>query len=104
MTLIINNKAEIRQTILKHIPKEAEITRIEFEGSSIAIYTKRPEIRITNGRAITDVVNLIKKRIVIRSDPSVRMPEKEAQKAITELIPSEAEPERLHCVHYPGLD
>jgi len=84
-------KAQIRQTILEHIPKEAEITRIEFEGPSLAIYTKKPEIRITNGRVITDIVNLIKKRIVIRSDPSVRLAENEAEKAIAGIIPQEAE-------------
>jgi len=84
-------KVEIRQTIIEHIPKEAEITRIEFEGPSLAIYTKRPEIRVTNSRVITDIVNLIKKRIVIRSDPSVRLQENEAQRVIDEIVPKEAE-------------
>jgi len=84
-------KVEIRQTIIDHIPKEAEITRIEFEGPSLAIYTKRPEVRVTNSRVITDIVNLIKKRIVIRSDPSVRLQENEAQRVINEIIPKEAE-------------
>jgi len=84
-------KVEIRQTILEHIPKEAEITRIEFEGPSLAIYTKRPEIRVTHNRVITEIVNIIKKRIVVRSDPSVRMAESEAQKVIAETVPLEAE-------------
>jgi KH/beta-lactamase-domain protein len=91
VTSIEKDKAEIRQTILEHLPKEAELTRIEFEGPSLAIYTKRPEIRVTQSRAITEIVNLIKKRIVIHPDPSVRMAEPEAQKAITEIIPQEAE-------------
>jgi KH/beta-lactamase-domain protein len=85
------DKVKIRQTILEHIPKEAELTRIEFEGPSLAIYTKKPEIRVTQSRVITDIVNLIKKRIVIRSDPSVRMAEPEAQKIIAEIVPTEAE-------------
>jgi hypothetical protein len=76
---------------LEHLPKEAELTRIEFEGPSLAIYTKKPEIRVTESRAITEIVNLIKKRIVIRSDPSVRMAEPEAQKTIAGIIPKEAE-------------
>ncbi len=91
MPSVDKSKVEIRQTILEHIPKEAEITRIEFEGPSLAIYAKKPEIRVTNSRLITDIVNLIKKRIVIRSDPSVRLPETEAQKAIAEIVPQEAE-------------
>ncbi|MBS7614130.1 beta-CASP ribonuclease aCPSF1 [Candidatus Bathyarchaeota archaeon] len=81
----------IRRTIFEHLPKEAELTRIEFEGPSLAIYTKKPEIRVTQSKAITEIVNLIKKRIVIRSDPSVRMAEPEAQKTITEIVTQEAE-------------
>jgi len=91
VTSIEKGKAEIRETILEHLPKEAELTRIEFEGPSLAIYTKKPEIRVTQSRAITEIVNLIKKRIVIRSDPSVRMAEPEAQKIIAEIVPQEAE-------------
>jgi KH/beta-lactamase-domain protein len=87
----IEKDKKTRQTILEHLPKEAELTRIEFEGPSLAIYTKKPEIRVTESRAITEIVNLIKKRIVIRSDPSVRMAEPEAQKTISGIIPQEAE-------------
>ena len=87
----IEKDKKTRQTILEHLPKEAELTRIEFEGPSLAIYTKKPEIRVTESRAITEIVNLIKKRIVIRSDPSVRMAEPEAQKTISSIIPQEAE-------------
>jgi len=39
-------KVEISQTIFEHVPKEAEITRIEFEGPALAVYTKKPEILI----------------------------------------------------------
>ncbi len=85
------DKDMIRRTIFEHLPKEAELTRIEFEGPSLAIYTKKPEIRVTQSKAITEIVNLIKKRIVIRSDPSVRMAEPEAQKTITEIVTQEAE-------------
>ncbi len=84
-------KVEIRKTIFEHLPKEAELTRIEFEGPSLAIYTKKPEIRVTQSKAITEIVNLIKKRIVIRSDPSVRTAEPEAQKTVAEIVPQEAE-------------
>ncbi|MBS7634628.1 beta-CASP ribonuclease aCPSF1 [Candidatus Bathyarchaeota archaeon] len=88
---IDKSKAEIRQIILEHIPKEAEITRIEFEGPALAIYAKRPEILIAQEHIITNIVSVIKKRIVPRSDPSVRLPEKEAEKIIMEIVPKEAE-------------
>jgi len=85
------SKTEIRQIILEHIPKEAEITRIEFEGPALAIYAKKPEILISQEHIITNIVSMIKKRIVPRSDPSVRLPEKEAEKIIMEIVPREAE-------------
>jgi len=84
-------KVEVSQTIFEHIPKEAEITRIEFEGPALAIYTKRPEILIEQSYVIADIVNLIRKRIVVRSDPSVRLPEKETERIIHEIVPREAE-------------
>lgn len=91
MPSIDKSKTEIRQIILEHIPKEAEITRIEFEGPALAIYAKKPEILISQEHIITNIVSMIKKRIVPRSDPSVRLPEKEAEKIIMEIVPREAE-------------
>jgi KH/beta-lactamase-domain protein len=84
-------KIEISQYILEHVPKEAEVTRIEYEGSTLAVYTKRPELLVTQSNVVADIVNVIRKRIVIRSDPSVRLPEKEAEKIAREIISPEAE-------------
>jgi len=81
----------IREALLEHIPKEAEISRIEFEGPNIAVYTKRPEILIEQNYIIADIVNVLHKRIVIRSDPSARLSEKDSLKEIQRIIPEEAE-------------
>jgi len=88
-------KLEISKTIFEHIPKEAEITRIEFEGPALAVYTKKPEFLIEQGYVIADIVNLIRKRIVLRSDPSVRLPEKETERIVHEIVPEEAEISRI---------
>src|SRR5213596_2999667 len=78
MTRTYNDvSAKIRETIVEHMPKDAEITRIEFEGPRLAIYVRN--------------VNLLHKRIVIRSDQSIRLPEREAEGYIRKLIPTEAE-------------
>lgn len=84
-------KVEISQSILERVPKEAEITRIEFEGPALAIYTKKPEVLIEQSYVIADIVNLIRKRIVVRSDPSVRLPEKDTERIIQKVVPSEAQ-------------
>ncbi len=85
------SKVEISQTILEKVPKEAEITRIEFEGPALAIYTKKPEILIEQSYVVADIVNLIRKRIVVRSDPSVRLTEKDAERTMREIVPPNAE-------------
>ena len=91
MSVLDKTKVEISQTILEQIPKEAEITRIEFEGPALAVYTKKPEILIEQSYLVADIVNLIRKRIVVRSDPSVRLPEKDTERMIYEIVPREAE-------------
>lgn len=84
-------KIEVSQYILEHVPKEAEVTRIEYEGPALAIYTKRPEILASQSTLIAEIVNVIRKRIVVRSDPSVRVQEADAEKIAREIIPPEAE-------------
>jgi KH/beta-lactamase-domain protein len=84
-------KIEISQYILEHVPKEAEVTRVEYEGPMLAIYAKKPEILVEQSSLITDIVSVIRKRIVVRSDPSVRLPEKEAERIAREIVPAEAE-------------
>lgn len=91
MTATEKTKVEISQYVLEHVPKEAEITRIEYEGPALAIYTKKPEVLIEQGFVITDIVNVIRKRIVVRSDPSVRLAENDVERLVREIIPKEAE-------------
>jgi KH/beta-lactamase-domain protein len=85
------DKIEITQYILQHVPKEAEVTRIEYEGPMLAVYTKNPEILVEQSGVIAEIVGVIRKRIVIRPDPMVRLPETEAEKITREIIPPEAE-------------
>ncbi len=80
----------IMATILQSIPKEAKVTKIEYEGPRIALYTNSPRFLIENNTVVSNLVNIIKKRIVIRTDESIRKPEDEARKIITEFVPKDA--------------
>jgi KH/beta-lactamase-domain protein len=73
------------------MPKDAEITRIEFEGPRLAIYVKNVNLLSEQNYVVTEIVNLLHKRIVIRSDQSIRLPEREAEVYIRKLVPAEAE-------------
>jgi len=77
---------EIRNTILNNIPHEIGITRIEFEGPRLALYAQKPEILVEQSHIVADIAGKIKKRIVIRSDPSVRMRELEAEKVVKDIL------------------
>lgn len=78
--------SEIRQAILDKIPPEVGITRIEFEGPRLAIYCHKPEILQERGHIVGEIAGAIKKRIVIRSDPSVRLPEIQSESIIKEIL------------------
>lgn len=80
----------IMATILTSIPREAKITKIEYEGPRIALYTNSPRYLMENGEKISNLVNVIKKRIVIRTDESIRKPEAEARRIIADSVPKEA--------------
>lgn len=77
-------------TILQSIPKEAKVTKIEYEGPRIALYTNSPRFLMENNETISNLVNIIKKRIVVRTDESIRKSEEDARKILAECIPKEA--------------
>ncbi|MEM3398164.1 MAG: beta-CASP ribonuclease aCPSF1 [Nitrososphaerota archaeon] len=81
---------KLRQEIARYFsvinPQEAEITRINFEGPRIAIYTKNRELFINQDQVAKDLVNLIKKRVVIRSDESIRLGREEVEEKVRELF------------------
>ncbi len=85
------DKVEISSYILEHVPREAEVTRVEYEGPMLSIYAKKPEILVDQGNVVAEIVGVIRKRIVVRSDPSVRLQETEAERITRELIAPEAE-------------
>ncbi|MEM2125769.1 MAG: beta-CASP ribonuclease aCPSF1 [Candidatus Methanosuratincola sp.] len=83
--------AEIKKVILREIPSDARLTKVEFEGPNIVVYVQNPNLLIENSEPVKRIVHEIKKRIIIRADPSARKTEDEAKKIIEEIIPKEAE-------------
>ncbi|HEV3432938.1 MAG TPA: beta-CASP ribonuclease aCPSF1, partial [Nitrososphaera sp.] len=66
------------------------LTKIEYEGPSIALYSKNPGYLLHNNQLVLNMVNSIKKRIVIRTDESLRRSQDESRKIITESMPRDA--------------
>ncbi|MDW0261015.1 MAG: beta-CASP ribonuclease aCPSF1, partial [Nitrososphaeraceae archaeon] len=68
--------------ILNNLPSESEITKIEYEGPFIVLYSRKPTTLLENQEIISKMVNSIKKRIVIRTDTSIRSPEDSVRQII----------------------
>jgi uncharacterized protein len=104
--------AEIIKEILKNLPKD-KINDAVFEGANIVLYTKYKDFYLEGQDDVKKVVNMIKKRIELRPDPSVCIDQKRAEEIIRKIIPEEAgldevvfDPERsivIIEVEKPGL-
>ncbi len=70
--------------------RNAEITRIEFEGPEIAVYVKKPEYILENENVIGDLARKLRKRIVLRTDPSTRKNFEATKRYLLETLPKEA--------------
>lgn len=84
------NHAGLMGTILNSIPAEAQITRVEYEGPRIALYTRSPKYLQRNNYIISEIVNTVKKRVVTRTEKSIRKDEHDAKAILEKLLPSEA--------------
>jgi KH/beta-lactamase-domain protein len=73
--------------ILQSLPHEANLTKIEYEGPCIALYSKNPSYLLQNNQLVLNMVNTIKKRIVIRIDESLRLSQDESTKVIGDTVP-----------------
>ena len=69
-------------SILNNIPSDSEITKIEYEGPFIVLYSKKPTVLLENQEIISKMVNSIKKRIVIRTDTSIRSSEESVNQIV----------------------
>ncbi len=58
------DKLEISHYILEHVPREAEVTRVEYEGPMLSVYAKKPEILVDQSSVVAEIVGVIRKRIV----------------------------------------
>ena len=86
-----DEEIDIRDAVLQALPRSAAISSVEYEGPEIAIYSKAPKILHDDGDMIKALARKMRKRIVVRSAPQVRLPHDETEKTVRELVPEEAE-------------
>lgn len=91
----ITSSQNIISTILSSLPPDAAITRVEYEGPRIALYTKNLKFLRQNNYIISDIVNAVKRRVVIRPDNSLRMEEESARETLASAVPDDASVSRI---------
>lgn len=80
---------DILKEILKDLPA-GKISDANFEGANIVLYTKDGKFFLDDKGMVREIVNKIKKRIELRSDPAICMAMEEAEKKIRAIIGEEA--------------
>ncbi|MFX1250601.1 MAG: beta-CASP ribonuclease aCPSF1 [Promethearchaeota archaeon] len=81
---------ELKNQLRRQLPPEAKVSEIEFEGPFLVVYAARPDVLMEDGQTIKNLAKTLRKRIVIRSDPSVRMDKESAEIEIKNIVPEEA--------------
>jgi KH/beta-lactamase-domain protein len=67
----------------------ADISNIEFEGPEIAVYVRNPRFILENEEKIKELAKLLRKRVVVRTDPRVRKSKEATIEYILSHIPSD---------------
>jgi len=86
--------ADILKTIEENLPRGSVSSTI-YEGANIIVYTEDAAFFKNGDDQIKEVVNLIKKRIILRADKKLLMDSEITEQKIRQIIPEEAELERV---------
>lgn len=82
---------DIKKEILQKLPNKIQVSKVEFEGPEVVVYTKNPEIITENGDLIRSLAKELRKRIIIRSDKSALLDNESTINKIHEIVPDGAE-------------
>ena len=99
----VDRESPAAKKILEALPPESQISAARFEGPNIALYTKNPKFSLTElTYHLSSLSRSIKKRFVVRTDPSIRLPEDETREAISKLLPKEVIVSAVFCDEATG--
>ncbi|MGI0131664.1 MAG: beta-CASP ribonuclease aCPSF1 [Thermoplasmata archaeon] len=88
--------AQTREALKEVLPETIEVTDIELEGPHIVLYTKQLDAFLSGGDLLRQVAQRLRRRVLVRTDPASLIDPKEAETAIREVIPPEAEISALY--------
>ncbi len=88
--MLDKNRAELIKRIIMELPPELVLTNIEFEGPEIVLYVRNRQAIAKYFDHVKAIAKKVRKRLVIRADPDVRLPPEQAKEKILQIIPPEA--------------
>ncbi|MDQ3872660.1 MAG: beta-CASP ribonuclease aCPSF1 [Thermoproteota archaeon] len=95
---VAQSEETVGKIVLKSIPSDSQITLVRFEGPNIALYTKNPKFALTDlTYYLSSLSKTLKKRFIIRTDPSVRLPEDQTRQVVTKLLPKDVQVSAIFC-------
>ncbi|HEY7734898.1 MAG TPA: beta-CASP ribonuclease aCPSF1 [Nitrososphaera sp.] len=98
MKVTTDSEDAVGKLILQSIPSESQITLVRFEGPNIALYTKNAKFALTElTYYLSALSKTLKKRFIIRTDPSVRLPEEQTRQAVVKLLPKDVLVSAVFC-------
>jgi KH/beta-lactamase-domain protein len=93
-----DNESSIAKIILQSIPQESCVTSAKLEGPNIALYTKNPKFSLTElTYHLSSLSKTLRKRFVIRTDPSIRLPEDKTRSVVVKLLPKDIVVSAVFC-------
>lgn len=94
----LRDEENIVQKIIKSIPIESQITSGRFEGPNIALYTKNPKFALTElTYYLSSLSKTLKKRFIIRTDPSIRADEEQTRILISKILSKDITVSAVFC-------
>ncbi|MFH1721188.1 MAG: beta-CASP ribonuclease aCPSF1 [Candidatus Altiarchaeota archaeon] len=81
---------EIKKIVEENDPN-GRISKVDIEGPKVILYTPEIEYFIKNNSEVRNLATILKKRVILRTNPEKLMDVLEARKIIEEIVPKEAD-------------
>ncbi|SVC09777.1 uncharacterized protein METZ01_LOCUS262631, partial [marine metagenome] len=81
----------VLEQVINDIPKNKLVTSQHYEGANLVIYSKDKAFFKNGILTIRELVSKYKKRIELRADPLLLMPEKKVEELVKKLVPKSAD-------------
>ncbi|VVB57408.1 Ribonuclease J [uncultured archaeon] len=81
---------EIEKKANEIVPAECKLTKVDAEGLDVVLYLKDLKAFYANDQLIRKLAGSLRKRVLIRADPSALQGAEESLKAIREIVPQDA--------------